>query len=131
MTRRTKEEVERQHQGMDRPGIRQVPEGRGEQGKMEKKTGCNIICGAPTTLAVKVLMVMMTISWSNLSEYKRDPFTCCSTSESCTVKRLISLKWFTHSVLDIELSKVFLGLMPAQARTSFQNALGCPMMLDK
>ena len=36
MTRRTKEEVERQHQGMDRPGIRQVPEGRGEQGKMEK-----------------------------------------------------------------------------------------------
>ena len=29
----------RQHQGMDRPGVRQVPEGSGEQGKMEK-TGC-------------------------------------------------------------------------------------------
>ena len=26
----------RQHQGMDRPGVRQVPEGSGEQGKMEK-----------------------------------------------------------------------------------------------
>ena len=45
-------------QGMDRPGVRQVPEGSGEQGKMEK-TGCKIICGAPTTLAVKALMMMM------------------------------------------------------------------------
>ena len=27
---------------MDRPGVRQVPEGSGEQGKMEK-TGCKII----------------------------------------------------------------------------------------
>ena len=57
-TRRTKEEVGRQHQGMDMPGVRQVPEGSGEQGKMEK-TGCKIICGAPTTLAVKGLMMMM------------------------------------------------------------------------
>ena len=48
----------RQHQGMDRPGVRQVPEGSGEQGKMEK-TGCKIICGAPTTLAVKGLVMMM------------------------------------------------------------------------
>ena len=48
-TRRTKEEVGRQRQGMDRPGVRQVPEGSGEQGKMEK-TGCKIICGAPTRL---------------------------------------------------------------------------------
>ena len=38
--------------------ILQVPEGSGEQGKMEK-TGCKIICGAPTTLAVKGLMMMM------------------------------------------------------------------------
>ena len=45
----------RQHQGMDRPGVRQVPEGSGEQGKIEK-TGCKIIFGAPTTLAVKGLM---------------------------------------------------------------------------
>ena len=57
-TRRTKEEVGRQHQGMDRPGVRQVPEGSGEQGKMEK-TGCKIICDAPTALAVKGLMMMM------------------------------------------------------------------------
>ena len=60
-TRRTKEEVGRQHQGMDRPGLQQVPEGSGEQGKMEK-TGCKIICGAPTTLAAKGLMMMMMIS---------------------------------------------------------------------
>ena len=48
----------RQHQGMDRPGVWQVPEGSREQGKMEK-TGCRIICGAPTTLAVKGLMMTM------------------------------------------------------------------------
>ena len=51
-TRQTEEEVGRQHQGTDRPGVRQVPEGSGEQGKIEK-SGCEIICGAPTTLAVK------------------------------------------------------------------------------
>ena len=51
-TRPTEEEVGRQHQGIDRPGVRQVPEGSGGQGKMEE-TGCEIICGAPTTLAVK------------------------------------------------------------------------------
>ena len=51
-TRQTEEEVGRQHQGMDRPGVRQVPEGSGEQGKIEE-TGCKIFCGAPTTLAVK------------------------------------------------------------------------------
>ena len=51
-TRRTKE--------MDRPGVRQVPEGSGEQGRMEK-TGCKIICGAPTTLVVKELMMMMMV----------------------------------------------------------------------
>ena len=54
----------RQHQGMDRPGVQQVPEGCGEHGKMEK-TGCKIICGAPTTLAVKgLMMMMMTVSYS-------------------------------------------------------------------
>ena len=51
-TRQTEEDVGRQRQGMDRRGVRQVPEGSGERGKMEK-TGCKIICGAPTTLAVK------------------------------------------------------------------------------
>ena len=57
-TRQTEEEVGRQHQGMDRPGVRQVPEGSGEQGKMEK-TGCKVICCGPTTPAVKGLMMMM------------------------------------------------------------------------
>ena len=57
-TRQTEEEVGRHYQGMDRPGVRQVPESSGEQGKMEN-TGCKIICGAPTTLAVKGLMMMM------------------------------------------------------------------------
>ena len=51
-TRQTEEEVGRQHQGMDRPGVRHVPEGSEEQGKMEE-TGGEIICGAPTTLVVK------------------------------------------------------------------------------
>ena len=57
-TRQTEEEVGRQHQGMDRPGVQQVPEGNGEQKKMEK-TGFKIIFGAPMTLAVKGLMMMM------------------------------------------------------------------------
>ena len=35
-----------------RSGVREVIEGGGEQGKMEE-TGCEIICGVPTTLAVK------------------------------------------------------------------------------
>ena len=52
------EEVGRQHQGMDRRGVRHVPEDSGEQGEMEK-TGCKIICGAPTTLEIKGLMMMM------------------------------------------------------------------------
>ena len=59
-TMQTEGEVGRQHQGTDRPGVRQVPEDSGEQGKMET-TGCKIVCGAPTTLAVKGLMMMMMI----------------------------------------------------------------------
>ena len=56
--RETGEEVGRQHQGMDRPGVRHITEGSGEWGKMEK-TGCKITCGVPTSLAVKGLMMMM------------------------------------------------------------------------
>ena len=60
-TRQTEEEVGRQHQGMDRPRVRQVSEGGGEQGEMEE-TGCEIIGGAKTTLAVKGwIMIMMMI----------------------------------------------------------------------
>ena len=35
-TRQREKEVGRQHQGMDRPGVRQVQEGSGEQGKLEE-----------------------------------------------------------------------------------------------
>ena len=51
-TRKTEEEVGRQHQGIDRPGARQVAEGSGEQGKMEE-AGCEIMCGVPATLTIK------------------------------------------------------------------------------
>ena len=44
--------ITKRHQRMARPGVRQVLEDSGEQGKMDE-TGCEIICGAPTTLAVK------------------------------------------------------------------------------
>ena len=56
--RRTKEEVGRQHLGMDRPGVQHVTEDSGVHGKMEK-FGCKIVCGAPATLAVKGVMMMM------------------------------------------------------------------------
>ena len=62
-TRQTEEEVGR-HQGMDRRGVHQVPEGSGKQRNMEE-TGCEIICGAPVNLMVKglmMLMMMMTMS---------------------------------------------------------------------
>ena len=65
-TRQAKEEVGRQHQGMDRPGVWQVPEGSGEQGKMEK-TGCKIICGAPMTLAAKGLIMIMMMMMTSIS----------------------------------------------------------------
>ena len=51
-TRQTEKEGGRQHQGMDKPGVRQVPGGNGEQRKMEE-TGCEVIYGAPATPAVK------------------------------------------------------------------------------
>ena len=49
---KTVTELGRQHQGMDRPGVRQVPEGSGKQRRM-METGCEVICGALTTLVVK------------------------------------------------------------------------------
>ena len=51
-TRQIEEKTGRQNQEMDSPGVRQVPEGSGEQRKIEE-TGCEIICGAPATPAVK------------------------------------------------------------------------------
>ena len=51
-TRQTEEEVGRKRQEMDSPGVRQVPEDSGEERKREQ-IGCEVIYGAPTTLAVK------------------------------------------------------------------------------
>ena len=56
--RQTEEEMGKQ-QEMDRPGGH-IPAGSGEQRKMEKN-GFEIICSAPTTLVVKVLMMMMVL----------------------------------------------------------------------
>ena len=49
---RRKKEVGRQNEGMDRPGVCKIPDGNGNQRKMEE-TGCEITCGAPTTPTVK------------------------------------------------------------------------------
>ena len=78
-TRQTEEEVGRQHQGIDRPRVWQVPEGSGEQGKMEK-TGCKIICGAPTTLVVKGLMMIVMTMLSRHSKriYQGNKLPCDS-----------------------------------------------------
>ena len=40
-TWQTEKEVGGQHQGVDRPGVRQVPEGSGERIKMDE-TGCEV-----------------------------------------------------------------------------------------
>ena len=60
--------VEKQHQGMDSPGVRQVEEGSGEQRKMEE-TGCEMICGAPTTLAVRGLMKVKVTTVTELTTH--------------------------------------------------------------
>ena len=51
-TKQTEEEVGRQHQGMDKLGVRKVLEGSEEQEKKMEETGCEVMCGAPTTIAV-------------------------------------------------------------------------------
>ena len=62
-----KADRERGGKTTSRNGVRHVPEGSREQGKMEK-TGCNVICGAPMTFAVKGLMMMMMIMMTSLYE---------------------------------------------------------------
>ena len=51
-TRQTVEEVGRQHQGMDRCGVAKSQRAVENREEMEE-TVCEIICGAPTTLAIK------------------------------------------------------------------------------
>ena len=64
-TRQTEEEVGRQHQGMDRPGGRQVPEGSGDQGKKWRKLVLNHLW-YPTTLVAKGQMMMMMMMMMSL-----------------------------------------------------------------
>ena len=49
-TRQTEEDLGRQHQGMDRPGVRQVQEGSGEQGKMKKTAKSSVALQRPSRL---------------------------------------------------------------------------------
>ena len=92
-TRQTEEEVERQHQGMDRPGVWQVSEGSGEHGKMEK-TGCKIICGAPTTLVVKGLMMMIMMKTFNLSPGEGRLLPSAPWSDKCIIRK----QWWCQQV---------------------------------
>ena len=50
-TRQTEKEIGR-HQGMNRTGVCQVPEGSDEKRKMEE-TGCEVICGTQTIPVIK------------------------------------------------------------------------------
>ena len=80
-TRQTEEHVGRQHHRMDRPAVHQVPEGSGEQGKMEE-TRCKITCGAQMTLAVKGLMLLMMMMMNCYYVYKQMDSTQQSLSVS-------------------------------------------------
>ena len=74
------DKVGRQHQGMHRPGVCQVPKGSREQGKT-LESGCEIICGAPMTL-VKGLMMMMMMMMMMMECNKCPPLTHSSVQES-------------------------------------------------
>ena len=48
--RQAEEEVGKQHQGMDKPGVRQVSEGSGEQRKMEETVKSSVVAQRPSRL---------------------------------------------------------------------------------
>ena len=56
-----------------------------------EKTGCKIICGAPTTLAVKGLMMMMTV----VSLHADRQYCCC----------FVAVRWYrctlTYSIIAV------------------------------
>ena len=70
----------RQHQGMDRPGVRQVPEGSGEQWRTGKngETGSEIICGAPSSLVVKELMMMIMHIFAYVPFFSHSSLNCAT-----------------------------------------------------
>ena len=64
-TMQTEEEVGRQHQGMDRPGVQQVPEGSGEQGKWRKLVAKSSVM--PNDPRGKgLMMIMMFLMWTGM-----------------------------------------------------------------
>ena len=60
---------------MDRPGVRKVPEGSGEQGKMEE-TSCEVISGAPMTLLVKGQVTVKVTSATGNVVSVQHPWLC-------------------------------------------------------
>ena len=80
---------------MDRPGVRQVPEGSGEHGKIEK-TGCKIIC--PTTLMVKGLMMMLMMNSEGVGLESNYQICCNFTSHLFRLSRaVVRLQFFFFS----------------------------------
>ena len=63
--RQAEKEVGRQSLGMDRPGVHKVPEGSGEQRKMEE-TGREVISGDQTTPRLRY-------RWRNSLQYLHNP----------------------------------------------------------
>ena len=88
---------------MDRPRVRQVPKGGGEQGNMEK-TGCKIICGAPVTVAVKELMMMMMQGRFGVTA----TYICCS---ECVLIISLRVTMVTPVFLESTVHSVY-GTMP-------------------
>ena len=86
-TRQTEEEVGRQHQGMNRPRVHQVPEGSGEQGKLEE-TGCEIIWGCPLFPEVKGWM-----RWYEEGLWRRAWGPILFRGHSETYEFLLSIVW--------------------------------------
>ena len=97
----------RQHQGMDRPGVRQVPEGSGEQGKMEKIC-CKIICDAPTALAVKGLMLMM-LMMSIAKKKKRKKISLSKYACAILHYIFVLLNFYSRSFIDRNSGRRFAG----------------------
>ena len=72
-------------QRMDRPGVRQVPEGSGEQRKM-KEVGCEVICDAPTTSRLRGQW-----RWRTQKSHTRWTLHCISKTQ--TLPRSYDCRW--------------------------------------
>ena len=109
----TEEEMERQHQGMDRPGVCQTPEGSGEQ-RIMGETGFEVICGARTTPAVNGLLKVKLWNrsrWSCRCFSTTRLLTICSTVPLPGLEpaRTSSYSVFVFSRVRITRSMILLG----------------------